>query len=309
MDPQSTVVGRTAEEVVSGFGIHLGAARGVSPHTVRAYCGDVRHVLAFARRRGLAWDEVDLPLLRAWLASMVGSGYSRATIARRGAAIRAFYAWTTLEGLTSSDPAVRLVTAQPGAALPSALGIQPANDLVELARTTAVTSGDPVDIRDWTVLELLYATGVRVGELVGVDVGDVDQGGRLLRVVGKGDKERVVPFGLPAARAVSAWLEQGRPRLATVTSDAALLLGLRGGRMDQRQVRTVVHRAALAAGVEDIAPHALRHTAATHLLQGGSDLRSVQEILGHATLATTQRYTHVTADRLRVSYLQAHPRA
>ena len=309
MDPLNAVVGRTAEEVVSGFGRHLDAARGVSAHTVRAYCGDVRHVLAFARRRGVEWDGVDLPLLRAWLASMVGAGYSRATIARRGAAIRAFYAWTTQEGLTDADPAVRLVTAQPGVSLPTALGIQPARELVEHASAAAAASGEPIAIRDWTVLELLYATGVRVGELVGVDVDDVDQGGRLLRVVGKGDKERVVPFGLPAARALSAWVGRGRPRMVTASSDAALLLGARGRRVDQRQVRTLVHRAAQAAGVEDIGPHALRHTAATHLLQGGSDLRSVQEILGHATLATTQRYTHVTADRLRLSYLQAHPRA
>ena len=309
MDPLSAIAGRTAEEVVSSFGLHLDAARGASAHTVRAYCGDVRHVLAFARRRGVEWDGVDLPLLRAWLASMVGAGYSRATIARRGAAIRAFYAWTTQEGLTATDPAGRLVTAQPGASLPTALGIQPARELVEHAKTAAETSDEPIAIRDWTVLELLYATGVRVGELVGVDVDDVDQGGRLLRVVGKGDKERVVPFGLPAARALSAWVGRGRPRMATASSDAALLLGPRGRRMDQRQVRTVVHGAALAAGVDDIGPHALRHTAATHLLQGGSDLRSVQEILGHATLATTQRYTHVTADRLRLSYLQAHPRA
>ncbi len=148
-----------------------------------------------------------------------------------------------------------------------------------------------------------------MAELVGLDVDDVDLGTRLVRVMGKGAKERVVPFGLPAARAVDAWLREGRPALATSTSGPALLLGSRGCRLDQRQVRTAVHRAAALAGVEDLAPHGLRHTAATHLVNGGSDLRSVQEILGHASLATTQRYTHVTADRLRSAYLQAHPRA
>lgn len=302
------LVASTDDAVVAEFGLHLSAARGLSPHTVRAYCGDVRHVVGFARRRGVAWREVDLPLLRAWLASMVTSRLARATIARRGAAVRAFYAWAAQEGLVTGDPSVRLVTAQPGDSLPTALGVAPAAHLLDAAREAAAEGG-PVALRDWALLELLYATGVRVGELVGADVDDVDLGSRLLRVMGKGAKERVVPFGAPAGRAVAAWLDRGRPALATATSGPALLLGTRGHRMDQRQVRTVVHRAAAAAGVEDIAPHALRHTAATHLVQGGSDLRSVQEMLGHATLATTQRYTHVSPDRLRSSYLQAHPRA
>lgn len=301
-------VAMTEDAVVAAFEVHLAAARGLSTHTVRAYTGDVRHVLAFARRRGLAWDEVDLGLLRSWLASMVAARLARATIARRGAAVRAFYAWAVQEGVLTEDPALRLVTAQPGAALPVALAEQPAAALLDTARELA-GEGDPVALRDWAVLEMLYATGVRVGELVAADVDDADQAGRLLRVMGKGGKERVVPYGVPASRAVARWLDEGRPALATRDSGPALFLGRRGQRLDQRQVRTVVHRGAQAAGVEDIAPHALRHTAATHLLHGGSDLRSVQEILGHATLATTQRYTHVTADRLRVSYLQAHPRA
>lgn len=301
-------VAMTEDAVVAAFEGHLAAARGLSTHTVRAYTGDVRHVLAFARRRGLAWDEVDLGLLRSWLASMVAARLARATIARRGAAVRAFYAWAVQEGVLTEDPALRLVTAQPGAALPVALAEQPAAALLDTARELA-GEGDPVALRDWAVLEMLYATGVRVGELVAADVDDADQAGRLLRVMGKGGKERVVPYGVPASRAVARWLDEGRPALATRDSGPALFLGRRGQRLDQRQVRTVVHRGAQAAGVEDIAPHALRHTAATHLLHGGSDLRSVQEILGHATLATTQRYTHVTADRLRVSYLQAHPRA
>ncbi|HYG66573.1 MAG TPA: tyrosine-type recombinase/integrase, partial [Anaeromyxobacteraceae bacterium] len=169
--------------------------------------------------------------------------------------------------------------------------------------------GDAVAVRDWAALELLYATGVRVGELVGADVDDVDLAGRTLRVLGKGAKERVVPFGVPAARALERWLGGARASLATEDSGPALLLGARGGRLDQRRMRAVVHAAAAAAGVDDVAPHALRHSAATHLLEGGSDLRSVQEILGHATLATTQRYTHVSPERLRRSYQLAHPRA
>lgn len=296
------------DEVVAAFGVHLRAARGLSEHTVRAYSGDVRHVLAYARRHGVAWDDVDLPLLRGWLAAMVTTHLTRATIARRGAAVRAFYAWAVQDGRIARDPAVRLVTAQPGSPLPSALGVRPAADLLEVARRTAA-DGDPVALRDWAVLEFLYATGARVGELVALDVDDLQGTDRLVRLFGKGAKERIVPYGVPAARAMAAWLAQGRPALATSTSGPAAFLGRRGQRIDQRQVRTAVHRAAQLAGVDDIAPHALRHTAATHLLQGGSDLRSVQEILGHASLATTQRYTHVSADRLRVSYLQAHPRA
>jgi len=239
---------------------------------------------------------------------MVAARLSRATVARRGAAVRSFFGWALESGLVDADPSARLVTAQPGATLPPVLGVEAATRLLEVARLAA-TSDDPLTVRDWVALELLYATGVRVGELVAADVGDVDRSGRLLRVMGKGGKERVVPFGVPAARALDAWLEDARERLVTRDSGAALLLGARGRRVDQRQVRALVHRAAAAAGVDDVAPHALRHSTATHLLAGGSDLRSVQEILGHATLTTTQRYTHVTPERLRSSYEQAHPRA
>jgi integrase/recombinase XerC len=305
VEPETDVA---AAEAVARFGAHLSAGRGLSPHTVRAYLGDVRHVLAFAARRGVAWDRVDLTLLRSWLGSMAAQKLSRSTLARRGAAVRCFYAWAHEEGLVPADPAARLVTAQPRSALPTALAVAPATRLVESA-SAAAADGDPVALRDWALVELLYATGVRVSEAAGLDVDDVDLGQRLVRVMGKGGKERVVPFGAPAARAVQAWLSHGRPRLARPDSGPALLLGPRGGRADPRQLRTAVHHAAASAGVADVAPHALRHTAATHLLQGGSDLRSVQELLGHASLATTQRYTHVTADRLRASYLQAHPRA
>ncbi|MCL3860234.1 tyrosine recombinase XerC [Actinotalea sp. K2] len=297
----------TSHEVVAGFAAHLTAARGLSAHTTRAYLGDVNHLVGFARRRGVEWSQVDLTLLRAWLASMVSNGLARSTVARRGAAVRAFYAWAEQSGHLVTDPAARLVTAQPGGALPSALAVEPARRLLDAARDAV--DEDPLTVRDWVTLELLYATGVRVGELASVDLDDVDAPSRLLRVMGKGSKERVVPFGVPAARALDRWVQDARPRLATPTSGPALLIGRRGRRADQRQLREVVHRAAALAGVEDLAPHGLRHTAATHLLNGGSDLRSVQEILGHASLATTQRYTHVSADRLRQSYSQAHPRA
>lgn len=304
-------VGGTVEvgDVVARFRAHLVAERGLSAHTARAYCSDVEHAVAFARRRGRTWAEVDLATLRSWLGSMVTAGRSRSTVARRGAALRAFFSWAHERGLVDRDPAERLVAARGSSPLPTALAVEDVVRLVDLARART-EGGTPEAVRDWALVELLYATGVRVGELVGADVDDVDRGSRTLRVLGKGGKERVVPFGLPADRALDRYLGAARPVLVRRGAGTpALLVGSRGGRLDQRRARDVVHRLAREAGVDDVAPHGLRHTAATHLLQGGSDLRSVQELLGHASLATTQRYTHVTPDRLRRSYELAHPRA
>ena len=297
------------EAVLDAFGEHLALQRGLSVHTVRAYRGDLRDLDRFAGERGCAGlERVDLAVLRAWLASMVAAGRSRATIARRVAAARAFYAWAQRTGRVREDPSLRLASARIPVALPTVLDVEPMARMLEVARERA-QERDPLHLRDWAALELLYATGARVGELVGADVDDVDLEQRTLRVLGKGGKERVVPFGVPAARSLSAWLTTGRPRLAVAGSGPALLLGRRGHRADQRQLRAVAHEVAGLAGVPDVAPHALRHSAATHLLAGGSDLRSVQEVLGHASLATTQRYTHVSAERLRESFRQAHPRA
>jgi len=291
------------------FSTHLSAQRGLSPHTVRAYTGDLEHLFAYARSQGrTTLDQIDLAVLRAWLASMAAVPLSRATLARRGAAARTFFAWAQRTGQVATDPALRLASARATVTLPTVLGVESAAHLLDIARTRA-DDGDAIHLRDWAALELLYATGARVGELVGADVADVDLEQRTMRLLGKGDKERVVPFGVPAARAVRQWLADGRPKLVNGASGPALLLGRRGHRADQRQLREVSHTVAALAGVDDVAPHALRHSAATHLLEGGSDLRSVQEVLGHATLATTQRYTHVSADRLRSSFQQAHPRA
>jgi integrase/recombinase XerC len=208
----------------------------------------------------------------------------------------------------TTDRALRLASARPASPLPTVLGVDATARLLDTAQMRA-QDADPIHLRDWAALELLYATGARVGELCGADLDDLDLAERTLRVVGKGDKERVIPFGVPAAEAARAWLDRGRPALAGDLAGRALLLGRRGSRADQRQIRAVSHEIAALSGVDDVAPHALRHTAATHLLEGGSDLRSVQEVLGHASLATTQRYTHVTAERLRTSFEQAHPRA
>jgi integrase/recombinase XerC len=291
------------------FELHLDVQRGLSSHTVRAYTGDVRSLLLHAVRTGARdLDDVDIALLREWLADLDARDLARSTMARRGAAARAFFAWTTSTGRTVRDPAQRLASPRVARHLPTVLSVDAATHLMESAREAAA-DGDPVRLREWVAVEILYASGVRVAELVGLDVDDVDLGERTLRVVGKGDKERVVPFGVPAARALRRWLDVGRPALVGLDSGPALLLGDRGRRWGQRQVREAVHRLAALSGVDDVAPHDLRHSAATHLLQGGSDLRSVQEVLGHTSLSTTQRYTHVSADRLRSSFEQAFPRA
>jgi integrase/recombinase XerC len=295
---------------LSAFEVHLRAERNRSPHTVRAYLGDVRSLLDHAGRMGhTELDAVDVRVLRSWLAKLNATGRARTTVARRASAARVFTAWAARRGLMAADPGVVLSTVKRHLPLPKVLRQREAAGLMEVAATNAI-DGNPVDLRDRAILELLYATGIRVGELVGLDLDDLDDGRRLVRVVGKGDKERSVPMGRPAARALDDWLRRGRPALATDRSGPALFLGVRGGRLDQRAVRTLVHICVRnVGGAPDIAPHALRHTAATHLLEGGADLRSVQELLGHASLATTQIYTHVSAERLRATYEQAHPRA
>jgi integrase/recombinase XerC len=299
-------LGPGAEVALAGFTRHLAAERGLSAHTVRAYRGDVTSLLDHAARLSRPEPaDLDLPTLRSWLARMRTAGAARTTLARRAAAARAFTAWGARSGLLADDVGALLATPRAHRTLPAVLSQRAAAELVE-----GVAGDDPTSLRDRALLELLYATGVRVGELVGMDVDDVDAGRRLVRVLGKGAKERSVPLGVPAAEAVHAWLRDGRPALARPTSGPALLLGVRGGRLDARTARRVVHtRLSGISGSPDVGPHGLRHSAATHLLEGGADLRSVQELLGHATLATTQLYTHVTADRLKAVYERAHPRA
>jgi integrase/recombinase XerC len=408
-------------EAVDAFERHLHAERGYSAHTLRAYLGDVHALLTHALAEGIAApDELDLEVLRSWLASQASAGRARSTVARRVASVRVFTGWLQRTGRASADVGARLRSPRRGRPLPPVLRADQAKDLMDVAatRTAEATEGgagtagegpggegpggegsggegsggagsggagsggarhrgagsggarsgggsgavvaagaasdgthrgreaaaragtapgaapparssgrrsgraepagqpdvDPVQValrrRDAAMIELLYATGVRVGELCGLDVDDLDRERRTAKVFGKGRRERVVPFGVPAERAITAWLQTGRPVLARAGSGPALFLGRRGGRIDQREVRRVVHR--LLAEIEDapaMGPHGLRHSAATHLLDGGADLRSVQELLGHATLSTTQIYTHVSVDRLRDGYRQAHPRA
>ncbi len=305
--PQIPAALATAAE---GFARYLEAERGRSAHTVRAYLSDVGSLLAHAASEGVEdLAGLELGTLRRWLGSQSEAGMSRATLARRAATARAFTAWAVRGELIEADPALRLKAPKREKSLPGVLHQRQVLRLVEDVESAAA-EGAPVPLRNRAMVELLYATGVRVGELAGLDIDDLNPDRRTLRVLGKGNKERTVPYGLPAALAVDDWLRRGRPALATEGSGPALFLGVRGNRVDQRQVRSVVH--ALLEALGDTAatgPHALRHSAATHLLDGGADLRAVQEILGHSSLATTQIYTHVSVERLRQSYQQAHPRA
>ena len=293
------------ESARAEFVQHLMLERDRSPHTVRAYNGDVAGLLEHAARMGvIELAGLDLQVLRSWLARLRSTGGSRATLARRGSSARVFTAWASRRGLLDLDPGPLLATPKGQRPLPTVL--RPA----DVVRLVEVQGEEVIDLRDRLALELLYATGVRVAELCGLDLGDVDGHRRVVRVVGKGRKERSVPYGIPAQRALDRWQVEGRPRWAGPVSGTALLLGRRGGRVDPRTVRTLVHRRlASVPGAPDVGPHGLRHTAATHLLEGGADLRSVQEFLGHATLASTQIYTHVSVERLRTSYERAHPRA
>lgn len=295
---------------LDGFVRYLSLERGRSDHTVRAYRGDVENFASFAGELGLTeLGEVDLSRLRAWLASLDRQGLSRATLARRAATVRSFLAWAAREGYLRTDPSLRLKAPKRQGALPDVLSTAQLEPLLESAQRSAV-GGDPAALRARAVLELLYSSGIRVGELVGLDIDDVDTDRRTLRVLGKGNRERTVPFGVPAGHALHDWLARGRSRWARPESGPALFLGPRGGRLDPRQARSIVAKILRAAeGTGASGPHALRHTAATHLLDGGADLRAVQELLGHRSLATTQLYTHVSVDRLRRSYEQAHPRA
>jgi integrase/recombinase XerC len=293
---------------VDDFERHLRLERNRSPHTVRAYIGDVVPLLDhLARLGGRSVADLDLPLLRGWLAILRDRGAARTSLARRSAAVRTFTGWLHESARAPTDPGALLASPRAHRTLPPVL------DAREAAAAMTPPVADPdsaLGRRDRLILELLYATGIRVSELTGLDVDDVDRRRLVVRVLGKGAKERTVPYGRAAERALADWLEHGRPELAATSSGPALLLGARGRRIDPRTVRAVVHRAARAVpGAPDIGPHGLRHSAATHLLDGGADLRAVQELLGHASLATTQLYTHISVERLRQAYARAHPRA
>ncbi|MEV4275403.1 tyrosine recombinase XerC [Actinoplanes xinjiangensis] len=346
---------------VDDFGRHLAVVEGRSEHTVRAYVGDVVSLLDHAAAEGrVTVADLDITVLRGWLAARMGTGAARSSQARRAAAARAFSGWAHRTGISPDDPGAQLASPRAHRSLPTVLRADQAASLMtpagmrddgtpgsegdDGAHTTAKNgqagtttenhragattggtagndgggaetqnggsgAGDGLEIRDRAVLELLYATGIRVGELCSLNRADVDHARQVVRVFGKGAKERAVPFGHPARRALDAWLRLGRPALANRASRDALFLGAKGGRLQPTVVRRIVADAARAAGLPHTSPHDLRHSAATHLLDGGADLRAVQELLGHSSLASTQIYTHVSTERLRAAFNQAHPRA
>jgi integrase/recombinase XerC len=293
---------------VDGFARHLAGERNRSAHTVRAYVADVVSLLDHAvRMGGHTPADVDLTVLRSWLARLRTAGAARSTLARRGAAARTFCTWAYREKLAPTDAGQRLASPKAHRELP---GVLRADQATALVTTPTREPGDDALLRrDRLVLELLYATGIRVSELCGLDVEDVDRARRVVRVFGKGAKERTVPYGAPAEEAVDGYLRRARPALVGERSGSALLLGARGGRLASTAVRRIVAAASARAGLPRLSPHGLRHSAATHLVEGGADLRAVQEILGHASLSSTQIYTHVSMERLRAAFRQAHPRA
>lgn len=302
-------------ELITAFIDHLRHERGLSAQTIRAYRSDL---LQLAQRRG-PLEQLSLAGIRSWLGELHEAGLSRNTLNRKTASVRAFTAWAHRRGHLPEDPSVRLRTARRSNHLPDVLQHQHVEQLTgHLAEATqeAAHADAPdhnahaLSLRDAAMVELLYATGMRVSELSGLDLSSFETGRRMVRLLGKGNKERIVPYGVPAESALRAWLDHGRPELATPVSAQACFLGRRGGRVDVRTVRRVVDAQLARLGTTAArGPHALRHTAATHLLEGGADLRTVQELLGHASLSTTQLYTHVTIDTLRDAYGQAHPRA
>ena len=293
---------------VDDFAAYLAAERGFSAHTVRSYRSDLSQLVTFAAARGAsAAEDLDLELLRDWLWRASQDGLAKSTLARRAAAARSLTGWLARTGETPGDAATRLKAPRSDHHLPRVLSSDSMAGILDRVAARADT-GDPIALRDRAIIELLYASALRVSELTGLGVGDVDLGRLTVRVLGKGSKERVVPFGIPAKVAVTQWIETGRPAL--VKEGTALFVGAKGARLANRTVYELVSGLlATVPGSGPSGPHTLRHTAATHLLDGGADLRAVQEMLGHASLGTTQLYTHVSTERLKESYRIAHPRA
>jgi integrase/recombinase XerC len=299
------------DEVFAAFERHLHGDRNLSTHSIRAYLGDLKSLLHHLEALGvLDISRLQLSHIRSWLATMQVKGGARTSLSRRAVSIRLFTKWAFKTGLTATDVGFSLAIPKAHRTLPDVLDIPNALLAMQALATRVGEEETPTALRDCAMVEVLYASGARVAELCGLDFVDVDYERQTIRVLGKGNKERTIPIGNPAMSALKAWLGDGRPKLANKESSTAVFIGVRGKRIDQRTVRTVVYEALSALeGVERMGPHGLRHSAATHLLEGGADLRTVQEILGHASLATTQIYTHVSTERLQKAFKQAHPRA
>lgn len=299
------------EKIINAFQRHLEAERNLSAHTIRAYLGDLSSLLNNLEVLNVKnISQLELSHLRSWLANLQVKGASRTTISRRAVSIRLFTKWALKNKYIATDVGASLATPKGHRTLPEVLGIDDAKLAMDSMATRAAEEETPMSLRDVAMVEILYASGARVAELCGLNLADIDYNRQTIQVLGKGNKERVIPIGNPAMRALKKWLEDGRAHMMNEKSEKAVFLGARGKRIDQRAVRSVVYEALTAIeGIERMGPHALRHSAATHLLEGGADLRTVQEILGHASLATTQIYTHVSTERLQKAFKQAHPRA
>ena len=297
--------------LVAAFRRHLESERNLSVHTIRAYLGDLDSLLEHLARIEVSdIATLELSHIRSWLANQQVKGGARTTLSRRATSIRLFTKWASKKGYLAKDVGATLATPKGARTLPDVLTVADASLAMDAMAARVGEEDGPISNRDAAMLEILYASGARVSELCGLDLEDIDYARQTIRVLGKGNKERTIPIGKPAMRALESWLKEGRDLLAGPKSERAVFLGARGKRIDQRTVRTMVYHALAALeGVEKMGPHALRHSAATHLLEGGADLRTVQEILGHASLATTQIYTHVSTERLQKAFKQAHPRA
>ena len=299
-------------DVVKKFVTYLEIEKNRSPNTVRTYKTDLELFLEFASATGIKnLDSLELNTFRLWLADQKKKGSSNSTISRRSSTVRVFSTWAFQKGLIKTDPAVRLISPKVNRTLPNVLAQKQASNLMQTASNLDDEENSvTIRMRDHAVLEVLYSSGIRVSELTGLDIKDLDFTRCTMRVIGKGNKERVVPFGQPAKEAIQTYLTKARADLANEKSGNALFLGTRGKRLDTRQVRRILTNAiARVEGLVNVSPHDLRHSAATHMLEGGADLRIVQELLGHSSLATTQKYTHVTIERLREVFANAHPRA
>lgn len=291
------------------FRSHLSAGRGHSGHTVKGYLTDLEDLVSFLERDGITEPRgIDIEGLRSWLFSLSERGMAKSSMARKTAAARAYTGWLLEQGELSHDPGLRIRTPKSDKHLPK-VATRAAMDEVFADLEELASSGEPAALRDLLIVELLYATGCRVSELSGLNLDDLDTSRRLVKVTGKGNKQRMIPFGVPAEKALDSWLSVGRPAMVRANTGSELLLNSKGSRLGSRQIYEVVARALSGTAIGASGPHALRHTAATHLLDGGADLRAVQELLGHVSLGTTQIYTHVSIERLKQSYGSAHPRA
>jgi len=295
--------------LIAQYEEHLVMVRNLADNSIKGYVSDLESFLKHIEKLGIQeFSELKLTHIRSWLANLQATGVSRATIARRIVSIRAFTYWAASNGWIESDYGASLAIPKPQKKLPEILSKTDTNSVLDSMHTQSSEEPTPIHLRDEAMIEILYASGIRVSELCNLDLRDIDFDRNTLKVLGKGNKERVVPLGIPAIKALNRYLENSRPAMVREKSGSAVFLGSRGSRIDQRTVREVVYIATSAVGTP-MGPHALRHTAATHLLEGGADLRTVQEILGHSSMATTQIYTHVSGERLQSAYKQAHPRA